>query len=211
MSNPRYTRHGQRSPGTADCAPAGPPRTGKRQDLLQIHTSSHFLMFTCSRVLMFSCSHVYVLMFSHGKRQDWHQIHTRSFSWGGPTGSRTIVLYQIPNTHFTRVQEIEGGKRPCSGTLFLQWKNNAMQETKGGQHHLGEHLGHHLGEHLGPTPGRLSGAVGQNHPGDEKTCQKTIFCPGSDLRPTSSSSKNVCASYLFTSLLIHRLPPPPRR
>ena len=52
MSNPRYTRHGQRSPGTADCAPAGPPRTGKRQDLLQIHTSSHFLMFTCSRVLM---------------------------------------------------------------------------------------------------------------------------------------------------------------
>jgi len=29
--SPGYTRHGQRSPGTADCAPAGPPRTGKRK------------------------------------------------------------------------------------------------------------------------------------------------------------------------------------
>ena len=89
----RYTRHGQRSPGTGDCTPAaGPPRTGKRQDLDQIHTYSHF----------------------------------------------------------SRVQEIERGKRACSGSVLLHWKNNAMQETKGCEQHLGEHLG--------TTPRRLPGA-----------------------------------------------------
>ena len=175
--------------------------------------SIHPLTFSCSPVLVFSCSHVLMFMFSCSHVLSWQEERLASNPY-------TLILLRrahglpndsfIPNTHITRVQEIEGGKRPCSGTLFLRWKNNAMQETKGGEHHLGEHLGHHLGEHLGPTPGRLSGAVGQNHPGDEKTCQKTIFCPGSDLRPTSSSSKNVCASYLFTSLLIHRLPPPRR-
>ena len=39
--------------------------------------------------------------------------------------------------HFPRVQEIEGGERPCSGAVvLLQRENNAMQETKGGDHYL---------------------------------------------------------------------------
>ena len=39
--------------------------------------------------------------------------------------------------HSPRVQEIEGGERPCSGAVvLLHRENNAMQETKGGDHHL---------------------------------------------------------------------------
>ena len=45
------------------------------------------------------------------------------------------------NTHFSRVQEIERGKRACSGPVLLHRQNNAMQETKGCEQHLGQHLG----------------------------------------------------------------------
>ena len=54
------------------------------------------------------------------------------------------------NTHFSCVQEIERGKRACSGPVLLHRQNNAMQETKGCEQHLGEHLA--------TTPRRLSGA-----------------------------------------------------
>ena len=110
MSNPRYTRHGQRSPGTADCAPAGPPRTGKRQDLLQIHTSSHFLMFTCSRVLMFSCSHVLMFMFSCSHVLSWQEARLASNPY-------TLILLRrahgLPNHSF--IPNTKYSLHTCSG------------------------------------------------------------------------------------------------
>ena len=110
------------------------------------------------------------------------------------------------NSHFSRVQEIERGKRACSGPVLMQWQNNAMQETKGCEQHLGEHLGE---QHLGDCQ------VMSSHKSENESCwfvlAKTmpiIFYSGSDDRPASSASKNTSASYLFMSLLLtHRLPP----